>query len=214
MSMKNDDFFLASLVDDLSPVRPLNARQGLLWPLAVAFVAIIAIMSLIGARADLIAGTPHPMFLLRSGILLLLGVVSAGAAASLASPSVGNVPSAWKMALAAACTFPISALVVSLTGGAIGLTERISDGLSCLSWSICVAAMISVPLVLFLRSGAPVQTNRAGLLVGLSGGALGAFTFNFHCPYNDIAYIGLWYSLAVGACAVVGRLVVPHLIKW
>ncbi|MGB5724829.1 MAG: NrsF family protein [Parasphingorhabdus sp.] len=35
-----------------------------------------------------------------------------------------------------------------------------------------------------------------------------------HCPFNSIFYVGLWYSLAVAICAIAGRLVVPHLIRW
>jgi len=29
-----------------------------------------------------------------------------------------------------------------------------------------------------------------------------------------VVYIGVWYSLAVGVCALLGRLIVPRLIRW
>jgi hypothetical protein len=69
-------------------------------------------------------------------------------------------------------------------------------------------------MVFMLRKGAPTYPERAGWLTGIAAGGLGAFAYNLHCPFNNIVYIGLWYSLALVICALVGRLVVPHLIRW
>jgi len=71
-----------------------------------------------------------------------------------------------------------------------------------------------VPMVLHLRRGAPVAPQRAGLLVGLAAGSLGALAYNLHCSYDSMVYTGLWYGLVVGSAAVAGRLVVPRLIRW
>jgi hypothetical protein len=73
---------------------------------------------------------------------------------------------------------------------------------------------VAINLVVVLRRGAPVSSERAGWLTGVASGALGAFAYNFHCPFNSLIYIGFWYTLAVGICAVIGRLVVPRLIRW
>ena len=72
----------------------------------------------------------------------------------------------------------------------------------------------AVPMVLALRRGAPTSPARAGWLTGIAAGGLGAFAYNLHCPFNNVVYIGLWYTLAVASCAVIGRLVVPRLIRW
>ena len=72
----------------------------------------------------------------------------------------------------------------------------------------------AVPMVLHLRRGAPTSPERAGWLTGLAAGGLGAFAYSFHCPDNSIIYIGFWYSLAVGICAVLGRMLLPRLIRW
>ncbi len=56
----------------------------------------------------------------------------------------------------------------------------------------------AVPMVLALRRGAPTSPARAGWLTGIAAGGLGAFAYNLHCPFNNVIYIGLWYTLAVG----------------
>ncbi|MBU6207998.1 MAG: DUF1109 family protein, partial [Alphaproteobacteria bacterium] len=59
-----------------------------------------------------------------------------------------------------------------------------------------------------------VNSVRAGWLVGLASGSFGTFAYSLNCPSNSIYYIGLIYSLAVGVCAVTGRLIVPRIIRW
>ena len=55
----------------------------------------------------------------------------------------------------------------------------------------------AIPMVLHLRRGAPLARTRR-LVDRIAAGGLGAFAYGFHCPFNGIIYIGLWYSLAVG----------------
>jgi hypothetical protein len=86
--------------------------------------------------------------------------------------------------------------------------------LQCMAFSGLSGSATAVPMVLWLRRGAPTSPERAGWLTGVAAGGLGAFAYSLHCPFNDVVYIGLWYSLAVGLCAVLGRLVVPRLIRW
>jgi hypothetical protein len=167
-----------------------------------------------GMRADLLAGQPHEMFLLRAGTLLLLGGVSAYTVLSMASPSVGKHNDSWKITLAGAALFPLAAIIVAMTGNIGPAMSAMHSGIQCMTMSLIGGMATSVPMVLWLRRGAPASPERAGWLTGVAAGGLGAFAYNFHCPFNSIVYIGLWYSLAVGLCAVVGRLVVPRLIRW
>jgi hypothetical protein len=207
-------FDIAALVDDLEPVTALNPRRPLIIAAAItiAMLAIVALMR--GVRPDVLAGHPDAMFLIRSGILLLLGGGTAHAVLGMASPAVGKPHMSWQMALAAAFLFPVAALIVALTGD-IGnaMAEMYSVG-QCLMFSAIGGAATAVPMILHLRRGAPTSPARAGWLVGIASGGLGAFSYNLHCPFNSIVYIGLWYTLAVGVCAVAGRLVVPRLIRW
>ncbi len=207
-------FDLDAMIAELEPVQPLRMGRG------VAFVGTImaGVLAYIilgkGVRADLLAFDPNPMFLLRGGLLLLLGVGCGWAVLNMARPSVGKPGQSWKMAIAAAGLLPLAALVMAMAGRGKMAVANVQYGLDCLSFSALGALAVAVPMVFWLRRGAPTSPTRAGWLTGIAAGGLGAFAYGLHCPFNDVVYIGLWYSLAVGICATVGRLVVPRLIRW
>jgi hypothetical protein len=207
-------FDLDTMVAELEPVKPLRLSQAITSVLAIAIAAAALVVLAKGARTDAIAFDPNPMFLLRAGLLLLLGGGCGWAALSMASPSVGKQGQSWKMAIAAAALLPLAALIVALTGRTEIATANAYFGLQCMAFSGLSGLATAVPMVLWLRRGAPTSPERAGWLTGVAAGGLGAFAYGLHCPFNDVVYIGLWYSLAVGLCAVIGRLVVPKLIRW
>jgi hypothetical protein len=209
-----DKFDIAALVDDLEPVTALNPRRPLLIAAAITALMMVLIAWTQGMRADIIAGHPDAMFLIRAGILLLLGSATAHAVTAMASPAVGKSNNGWQIALAAAVVFPLSALIIAATGDIGPAMVAMQSGMECLTYSAIGGLATAVPMVLALRRGAPTSPTRAGWMVGIASGGLGAFAYNLHCPYNNIVYIGLWYTLAVAGCAVVGRLVVPRMIRW
>ena len=207
-------FDLDAMVAELEPVQPLRISRAIAMVLAIAIAAAALIVSVKGARTDVLALDPNPMFLLRAGLLLLLGGGCGWAALSMASPSVGKQGQSWKMAIAAAALLPLAALILAMTGRAEVAIANANFGLQCMVFSGLSGLATAVPMVLWLRRGAPTSPERAGWLTGVASGGLGAFAYGLHCPFNDVVYIGLWYSLAVGLCAVAGRLVVPKLIRW
>ena len=208
------NFDIAALVDELEPVRSLSPRRPLLIAAAITVAMLGAVAMMRGVRSDVLAGHPDAMFLIRSGILLLLGGGTAHAVLGMASPAVGKAHMSWQMALAAAFLFPASALIVALTGDIGYAMDAMNSVGQCLMFSAIGGVATAVPMVLHLRHGAPTSPERAGWLVGIASGGLGAFAYNLHCPFNSVVYIGIWYTLAVGVCAVAGRLLVPRLIKW
>jgi hypothetical protein len=205
---------IGELVNDLQPVRTLKPHYGLTFLAIICLISIALNGTQMGWRPDLLAGTPSEMFLLRAGMLALLGTVTAHAVIAMASPSVGKHNDRWQIALACALLFPLAAIIASLTRDSNLAMEHLRSGAECLMMSAIGGIAVAIPMVLWLRKGAPTSPNRAGWLVGISAGGLGAFAYNFHCPFSDIVYTGLWYSLAVAVCAVAGRLVVPPLIRW
>jgi hypothetical protein len=210
----NNSYNIADLVDDLEPVKALSPRRPLLIAAAITVVMLAVVALTRGVRPDVLAGHPDAMFLIRSGILLLLGGGTAHAVLGMASPAVGKVQMSWQMALAAAFLFPIAALIVAMTGDVGNAVAEMYSVGQCLMFSAIGGVATAVPMVLHLRRGAPTSPARAGWLVGIASGGLGAFAYNLHCPFNSVVYIGLWYTLAVGVCAVAGRLLVPRLIRW
>jgi hypothetical protein len=212
--MRMTQFNIQQLVDDLEPVRSLRPKQSMAASLIITGAILLLITLWLGPREDMIAGKPDGMFLLRGGILLLLGLANGYAAIAMASPSVGRQGSGWQIALAAAALFPLAALIVAMSTGPADAIAATQTGLQCLRMSVMGGLATAVPMVLHLRRGAPTSPERAGWLTGIASGGLGAFAYGFHCPFNNIIYIGLWYTLAVGISAVIGRLVVPRLIRW
>lgn len=207
-------FDIQNLVDDLEPVRTANPKRSILLPIAAMLLALTVVVMWLGPRDDVMAGEPSSMFLLRGGMLLLLGLASAWAVVRMASPSVGRQDSSWKVALAAAALFPLAAILVAMKQDPMPALNSTRDGMECLRMSVMSGLFTAIPMVLLLRHGAPTSPNRAGWVTGVAAGGLGAFAYSLHCAANSIIYIGFWYTIAVGICAVAGRLVVPRLIRW
>lgn len=208
------DKLIQSLVDDLEPVGTLNPRTGLAIVGGLTLLAALAVASLLGVRNDLEMGMVDEMFFLRSGVLLMLGIATAITVVNMARPGVGNSSRGWVWALITAALFPLTAAIMSAINMPPAEALRPAEGLKCLTVSLIAALAIGSGLTLWLRQGAPTSPERSGWLVGIASGALGAAAYNIYCPFNDIYYIGLWFTLPVIASAIIGRLVVPYLIRW
>lgn len=214
MNMSHGGYSLEQLVDELKPVRRLSSRRGMVWPVIITAGLVLLNGVGMGWRADLMASDPSELFLLRAGILLLLGGAAAHAVVSMACPAVGRQNNGWQMALAGALIFPFAAIIIASTAGIGPTMDAASYGMECMSMGFIGAFSTALPMIFWLRRGAPTSPNRAGWLTGIAAGALGAFAYNFHCPFENIVYIGFWYGLTVGGCALLGRLIVPSLIRW
>ncbi len=212
-------FDIDALVANLTPVRRVSPRFGVALVLATAAFAAAAVLGTYGPRSDLAQGSPHPMVLLRGGMLALLGIATSIAVANAARPSVGSGQNGWFWALAAAALMPLSATLLfswhMMTGQPFA-----ADAMDfhyapyCLGIGCGSALLIGTALVLWLRRGAPTALDRAGWLVGIASGSFGAFAYSLHCPSTSIYFVGLFYTLTVAVSAVAGRLVVPRLIRW
>jgi hypothetical protein len=155
------------------------------------------------------------MVLLRGGLLLMLGGIATACALAMSRPLVGRNDRSWAGAAAMAAMVPAAALVFALLEPAAAVRAVWwSSALNCLGVSLAAAACFAAILVAHFRRGAPVQLVRAAWVTGLASGSLGVLVYSIHCPANHIAYIGLWYTLAIVTAAVGCRLVVPGLIRW
>jgi len=205
---------IEGLVDELEPVRSLKPKSGLVIVGGLTLIAGIAVAATLGVRNDLMMGMVDEMFFLRSGVLLMLGIATAITVVNMARPGVGELSRGWIWALITAALFPLTAAIMSAFNMPPVEAFRPMEGLKCLTVSGIAALAIGSGLTLWLRQGAPTSPERAGWLVGIASGALGAAVYNIHCPFNDIYYVGLWFTIPVLVSAVTGRLVVPHLIRW
>jgi hypothetical protein len=211
MSKPNID----DLVADLRPVRRLSGSQAAAGTGLALVSAIIIVAWQWGLRADIIAGEPEGIVMIRGGSLLLLGCATLIAVIGSARPSVGQASSGWRWALAGAALFPLASLLLMMKEQALPMAALTASSASwCLGISGASALLIGSVLTAWLRKGAPTVLPQAGWLVGLTAGAFGTFAYSLHCPSTTIHYIGIWYSLTVALCAGAGRLIVPPLIRW
>jgi hypothetical protein len=208
------DPLIDTLVADLMPVRRVSQRDGAVLTLATAALCTIIVAALFGLRADVSAFSPATIVIARSAALLLLGTAAGVAALAAARPEVGRHNSGWIWAALAAAAFPALALWGALTGDA-RLGHVLSDSVPwCFGISLSSAGMIGAAMTVWLRRGAVTQPERAGLLTGLAAGAFGTFAYNLTCPSGTVYYAGLWYSATVLISAVLGRLLLPRLLRW
>jgi hypothetical protein len=206
---------LDSLADELTPVRPLSVSTAMCIAAVLTVIGAMFVIFTLGFRSEHGATATDPMFLLRTGLLIVLGAASLSAATGMARPAVGSARTGWRWAAAAAMTIPIAAMVAALVGQT-PIAERLhpNNGIECLTYSIGLGLAFGALLTLWLRRGAPTSPERAGTVTGLAAGSLGALAYSMHCPHNDIVYIGLWYSLAIGTTTLVGRTLIPRFIRW
>lgn len=206
---------IAALVADLRPTAPLRQRDGILRALIALAVGAVGLVGLFGLRADLSAGQPDPVFLLSSGLFLVLALASSWMTVDLARPFVGSRREGWGWTAMMAAVLPLSAVVLVSADWLEGSTARLqADAGHCLQYGLTSGLLTAAVLTAWLRRGAPSQLARAGLLAGVAAGSAGAFAVSLFCPENDLVHIGLWHGAAVILSGLAGRMVLPRLIAW
>lgn len=205
---------IASLAEDLAPVAPLKRRNGWLLALAALAVTVLAVWLYVGLWQTGLAGNAAPIFFVTNGLLLLLGLAAAAAVLSLASPAVGNRPDAPRWTSAMLAILPLAVLVTTLAGGHAIADLYDVHSAYCLVSGTLASGMTFAALTWWLRRGAPVSTGAAGLWTGVAAGAIGSFAYGLSCPIDTVGHLGVWHIAPVAICAVLGRVVLPRLIRW
>lgn len=207
---RQSDPFLDNLVADLIPVAPMRSYTAIARTSGAVIVTVAALALMPGLRSHI-----SMLFLLGSGLFLLLGVAAAWTVIASAKPQVGTLHTGWVWAAAMAALLPATALVMGLP--LVASAWRASDpheGILCLGMGVLCGVASAAMLVAWLRRGAPTSPERSGLITGIAAGSLGMFAFSLSCAEDGLYHIGLWHSLSVVASAVLGRFIVPRLIRW
>lgn len=209
------DNFIDALVGDLQPVRAMRARDGLALAALAGAATVGLTIALLGLRPDVAAGNFQPLFLFANGLLLAVGLGSAFAAVRMGMPRVGQSSHGWKWVVAMAGLLPVAALIMLASRTeAMPAALVTSHEIKCVVMGLLLGLLTATVLVMWLRRGAPTSAGRAGLLVGLASGSVGMLAFAFHCPVDSFYHVGLWHAMPVVLGGVIGRLVVPALIRW
>jgi hypothetical protein len=211
---KNRDDLIAGLTEELAPVRSFSERDGMTLVVVAAVATFLGVLAIEGLWIGAFRGEAAPFFWVTNGLLLLLGLASAGAVIAMASPGVGNRHDAPKWSFAMLGVLPLAALssVVSHDAGIGALND--DAALHCLSASLIAAAAMGGALTMWLRRGAPVSQQAAGWFTGIAAGAIGTLLYGFSCPVDSVTHLGIWHVVPVAVAAIAGRLIVPKLIAW
>lgn len=214
---------IASMTEELTPVRRINPRDGALLIGFATLVSGIVSISVFDFWTGMMLGEASPYFWITNGLLLLLGAASTAALAAGALPRIGSRSSAPAWSAAMLAVMPIAALItittVELNHDHSGdVPSMLNDPATwyweCGAYAFAAGFIVFVASVLFLRQGAPVSLERSGWMAGLTAGALGSVAYGITCPLDSIAHIGIWHVLPVALWAVIGRFAVPPLIRW
>lgn len=212
----NRDDLIAALTEDVTPVKLVRSTDGVAL---IAFATIIAAVVSIAVYEwwdGLLTGEASGYFLITHGLLLLLGAASGVALAKSAMPRVGAQSSAAIWGALMVAILPVGAVLSLLSGHGNHAHEGLNDPVAfmCVTGSLAASAIVLAASVLWLRRGAPVSIERSAWLAGTTAGALGALAYGITCALDTFSHVGLWHVAPVAICAVVGRLIVPPLIRW
>ena len=205
---------IASLTENLTPVAPVKPRNGALSIAAATLVAGIVSMLYFGFWTGMISGEASGYFWITNGLLAVLGAASTAAVASSALPRVGARSNAAIWGAAMIGVLPVAGLLSVIST----MTARRADPVmwywECAAYGTIAGLLIAGAAIAFLRRGAPVSLERAGWMTGIAAGSLGSLAYGITCPVDTVSHVGIVHIAPVAISAVIGRLVVPRLIRW
>lgn len=202
-----------SLSDDLQPVRPLSLTRGRALGLASALFTVVGFVSFYGLRPDLAAGRPAPLVLITAGLFALTAVAAGWAATRLARPAVGSANQTGAFWLFGAILVLPSVSAIEYALGH-GVEMDVAFGMRCLGWGVAASVVTAVAMTAFLKRGAPVLPEKAGLLTGLAAGSVGALAITLECAGTALSHLAFWHVAIVALWALAGRLVLSRLLRW
>lgn len=206
---------IASLTDDLAPVRAFSPRDGALLVALAGAISVVGVLVFEGFWHGILEGDAAPLFWVTSGLLLVLGLAAASSVVMMASPRVGNRHDAPKWASAMLAVLPVAAIISVIPGaheGHVAVGSLFAT--HCITSSLAASLVTGAALTLWLRRGATVSLNLAGWFTGLAAGALGTAAFGISCSVDTVTHLGISHVAPVVIMAMVGRLVVPPLVRW
>lgn len=211
---------IRELTEGITPVEPVSKGQGIALVAFATLAAAIAAVVLHDFWMGIVTGEASAMFWIANLLLLLLGAASTSALIASAMPRVGARSSAPVWAAAMLGVLPLAALITLIPAGAPH--EHAAGTLSdpslwywqCAAYGLTAGLLVAFAAVMFMRRGAPVSLERAGWLTGLAAGALGSVAYGITCPLDGLSHVGIVHVAPAAIGAVLGRLVVPPLIRW
>ena len=177
--------------------------------------AAIAMLAVLGPRADLASAISLPMFWLKFAVPLGLAIAFLVASTRLARPG-GRATGAW-IAVAAALAMLWTVASINLAEAPASQRASMVEGTSAL---MCVVSIVllSLPLLLTvfvaMRSLGPTRLRTAGLVAGGLSGASAALVYAAHCTEMAVPFLAVWYVLGMFVPVALGAIAGPRVLRW
>jgi hypothetical protein len=213
--MKTEDL-IATLAADATPAprTPLGASLAMACAAAAA-VSLVVLIYWLGLRHDLMPAIHTRSFWMKAVYTSWLTIGGFLAVARLSRPGGRLGVAIWILAVAVVSMFGMGGMRLMQAAP----SQRMSDWMGH-SWNLCpiriivFGAPVFLAMIWFLRRLAPTRLALAGAGAGLLSGAIGATVYGLACTETTAAFVATWYTLGIGACATIGALLGPRLLRW
>ena len=203
------------LVSGLTPVRPRSRWRDAAVLALVAAVEVAVVMAVMPMRADMGTAVQGMMFWWKFGGALCIAVAGLAALLVLLTPDAR--PNAGRRVVLVVAGAVLAVGLVLVGSGAMPMPGAMPDwheGLDCARLVFLYGLPMLAATVLLARRAAPARPRAAATAAGLASAGWGAVVFAWACPYDNPMYVALWFSLALVAGALLGRTLLPRLLRW
>lgn len=205
---------IAAMTEDLAPVARLKPTHGALLVGSATLVAGLLSIAYFGFWTGMVSGEASGYFWIANGLLAVLGAASTAALVASALPRVGARSNAAMWGAAMIGVLPVAGLLSLLSTVTARRPQEVMWYWECAAYGTIAGLIVALAAIVFLRRGAPVSLERAGWVTGLAAGSLGSLAYGITCPVDTIAHVGTIHIAPVAIGALLGRLLVPPLIRW
>lgn len=114
------------------------------------------------------------------------------------------------LAVAAAACWRLS----QTSGPRMGAAVMGASAGSC-PWLIVLASLPPLAGLIWAVSGqAPTRLAATGAMVGVAAGGVGAAAYALHCTESSLPFLAVWYTVGIGAAALIGGVLGHRLLRW
>lgn len=212
--MREFDELIDRLADDAVAVKPMRTGVGRAMLAAVAVTTIVLVEWAKGLRSDVAAMSPQPILAVSLGLFAILAIAAGTSAVRMARPQVGAMQSGALWALATMLLLPLAAIIALAANPTLTSGLEPHQGMRCLTIGLVAGSGTLAMLGLWLRNGAPVAVERSAWFAGLAAGAVGAIANSLDCPIDAITHLGIWHVSEVIVGGLIGRVILPPLVRW
>lgn len=212
--MRTDNLVQALVADSRARQTPLDRQFALAIAIGFAISAGLFWVTL-GPRPDIAEAATTLRFDLKIAESLLLAATAIALALRLARPGASTASQA--MLMAAAPALLAIAVIAELFVVPAGQWQASLIGANSF---ICLTAipLLSLPLLaallLALRHGAPASGGAAGAVAGLAAGGFAAALYATQCVDDSPLFVATWYTIAIGAVAILGAVLGRQVLRW